>query len=143
MKRKRLVAMGLVVSVLAACVAQGRLQAAADRADEAPIFEVDPLWPRPLPNHRVLGSVVGVGVDSRDHVFIVHRQANRIQVFRNKHASPDAALHTDDATAYQGTGKQKEMDTLAQMQHVVAGLVGRRLLYRDLTADNGRSAVAS
>ena len=39
------------------------------------MFEVDPLWPQPLPNHWVLGSVVGVGVDSRDHVFIVHRQA--------------------------------------------------------------------
>ena len=29
----------------------------------------------------------------------------------------------------------------AQMQHVVAGLVGKRLMYRDLIADNGRSAV--
>jgi len=39
----------------------------------APRFEVDPLWPRPLPNHWVLGSVIGVGVDSRDHVYIIHR----------------------------------------------------------------------
>jgi hypothetical protein len=42
---------------------------------EAPMFEVDPFWPKPLPNHWVLGSAVGVGVDSRDHVFIIHRQA--------------------------------------------------------------------
>lgn len=28
------------------------------------------------------------------------------------------------------------------LMHVVAGLVGRRLLYRDLVADNGRSRVA-
>jgi len=34
---------------------------------------VDPFWPKPLPNHWILGSAVGVGVDSRDHVFIVHR----------------------------------------------------------------------
>src|SRR5687767_15128717 len=40
---------------------------------EAPRFEVDPLWPKPLPNHWILGMVIGVGVDSRDHVFIVHR----------------------------------------------------------------------
>jgi hypothetical protein len=39
----------------------------------APRFEVDPLWPKPLPNHWILGSAVGVGVDSRDHVFIIHR----------------------------------------------------------------------
>ncbi|MYH52301.1 MAG: hypothetical protein F4139_05045 [Gemmatimonadetes bacterium] len=60
---------------MAIYIAQNRLQAAADRAAEAPMFEVDPFWPQPLPNHWVLGSVVGVGVDSRDHVFIVHRQA--------------------------------------------------------------------
>jgi len=39
----------------------------------APSFQVDPLWPKPLPNHWVLGNVIGVGVDDRDHVFIVHR----------------------------------------------------------------------
>src|SRR5688572_27765728 len=43
------------------------------RAVDAPKFEVDPLWPKPLPNHWILGMVIGVGVDSRDHVFIVHR----------------------------------------------------------------------
>ena len=37
-----------------------------------------------------------------------------------------------------------EMDTLAQnVQHVAAGMIGRRLMYRDLIADNGRSALAS
>lgn len=39
----------------------------------APAFEVDPFWPKPLPNHWILGSTIGVGVDSRDHVFIIHR----------------------------------------------------------------------
>lgn len=43
-------------------------------AGEVPLFEVDPLWPQPLPNHWLLGSAVGVGVDSRDHVFVIHRQ---------------------------------------------------------------------
>ena len=40
----------------------------------APIFEVDPLWPKPFPNHWLLGSTIGVAVDSRDHVWIIHRQ---------------------------------------------------------------------
>ena len=43
------------------------------QAVEAPMFEVDPLWPKPLPNHWVLGSAIGVTVDSRDHIWIVHR----------------------------------------------------------------------
>ena len=41
---------------------------------EAPLFEVDPLWPKPLPDHWILGSTIGVSVDSRDHVWIIHRQ---------------------------------------------------------------------
>ena len=40
---------------------------------EAPMFEVDPLWPQPLPNHWVMGMTIGVAVDARDHVFIIHR----------------------------------------------------------------------
>ena len=40
---------------------------------EVPMFEVDPYWPKPLPNHWIIGSAIGVDVDSRDHVFIVHR----------------------------------------------------------------------
>jgi DNA-binding beta-propeller fold protein YncE len=40
---------------------------------QAPMFEVDPLWPKPLPNHWLIGSAIGVTVDSRDHVFIIHR----------------------------------------------------------------------
>ncbi|MDH3225415.1 MAG: hypothetical protein OEO23_16970, partial [Gemmatimonadota bacterium] len=77
----------LAVLALAGCVGlvtcaqsgggDGDMPQTAQGADGvmAPMFEVDPFWPKPLPNHWVLGSVVGVGVDSRDHVFIIHRQA--------------------------------------------------------------------
>jgi hypothetical protein len=40
---------------------------------QAPYFEVDPFWPKPLPNHWLLGSAIGVSVDERDHVWIIHR----------------------------------------------------------------------
>ncbi len=36
-------------------------------------FEVDPFWPKPLPNNWILGQVAGVAVDAKDHVWIVHR----------------------------------------------------------------------
>ena len=42
---------------------------------QAPRFEVDPLWPKPLPNHWVLGQTIGVWVDTDDHVWIVHRSS--------------------------------------------------------------------
>jgi DNA-binding beta-propeller fold protein YncE len=78
MKRKRnlLLAVTLIVSLAALGIAQAVLEAATAQSDtvQAPRFEVDPLWPRPLPNHWLLGNAIGVGVDARDHVFIVHRQ---------------------------------------------------------------------
>jgi hypothetical protein len=39
----------------------------------APRFEVDPAWPKPLPNGMQLGQTIGVSVDANDHVWIVHR----------------------------------------------------------------------
>src|SRR5256714_14373856 len=50
----------------------GRVKAAGVMA---PRFEVDPMWPKPLPNHWVLGNVIGVAVDASDHIWIVHRGA--------------------------------------------------------------------
>ena len=53
--------------------------AAAERGSgrtvQAPMFEVDPLWPKPLPNHWLLGMTIGVWVDDQDHVWIIHRGA--------------------------------------------------------------------
>src|SRR5437763_14411099 len=40
---------------------------------QAPRFEVDPLWPKPLPNHWLLGQTIGVSVDDKDHIWIIHR----------------------------------------------------------------------
>jgi len=37
---------------------------------QAPRFEVDPLWPKPLPNHWIVGQVTGVSVDAQDHIWI-------------------------------------------------------------------------
>ncbi len=134
---------------------------------------------------------------------IERTNAETLQGFVDAHATADAALYTDDASAYGGTGRTHEtvkhsaqeyvryladaridtngvesfwsmlkrahkgvyhrlsakhlqryvsefagrhnirgLDTLAQMQHVAAAMVGKRLTYRSLVADNGRSAVA-
>lgn len=40
-----------------------------------PRLQVDPLWPKPLPNHWLFGSITGVAVDAQDHVWVVHRGA--------------------------------------------------------------------
>src|SRR6202163_3278765 len=52
---------------------RARVEAAAV---QAPMFEVDPLWPKPLPNHWLIGMTIGVSVDAQDNVWIVHRQGS-------------------------------------------------------------------
>src|ERR1700730_2093550 len=41
---------------------------------DAPKFEVDPFWPKPLPDNWITGDVAGTCVDARDHVFIANRR---------------------------------------------------------------------
>ncbi len=74
MRRRFFFAGTLIAAIAALGIGQAVLAAATEQqAAQAPLFEVDPLWPKPLPNHWILGNVIGVGVDSRDHVYIVHR----------------------------------------------------------------------
>jgi DNA-binding beta-propeller fold protein YncE len=40
----------------------------------SPRFEVDPAWPKPLPNLWLTGGIGGVCIDSQDHVFILNRR---------------------------------------------------------------------
>lgn len=44
---------------------------------------------------------------------------------------------------FAGRQNMRESDTIDQMTNVVAGLIGRRLMYRDLIADTGRSRLAA
>jgi DNA-binding beta-propeller fold protein YncE len=39
----------------------------------APVYQVDPAWPKALPNHWLVGAIAGIAVDARDHVWVVHR----------------------------------------------------------------------
>ena len=62
----------LTVLLLSERALERAATAQSDRV-EAPRFEVDPHWPKPLPNGWLIGMTIGVGVDSEDHVWIVHR----------------------------------------------------------------------
>src|SRR5215204_4859310 len=79
----------LFVGLGAAYVYLSRDVAAAERgAGQAPAFQVDPYWPKPLPNHWVLGSTIGVSVDARDHVWILHRPQSVEDNFKAAAVSP-------------------------------------------------------
>jgi DNA-binding beta-propeller fold protein YncE len=68
---------------------KARVQAATVMA---PMFEVDPLWPKPLPNHWLLGMTIGVSVDAQDNVWIIHRQGSLEPGERHATTNPPIAM---------------------------------------------------
>src|SRR5216117_2109918 len=79
-KHHFLIGAGLVTLLAAPGAGQYALDrtvaAQAKAAVQAPRFEVDPMWPKPLPNHWLLGATVGVSVDANDHILVIHRQGS-------------------------------------------------------------------
>src|ERR1700726_1648472 len=71
MKRNFYVGAGFL-AVLAA-LGTGSVLLDKRAAVQAPMFEGDPMWPKPLPNHWLLGMTIGVSVDGQDHIWIIHR----------------------------------------------------------------------
>ena len=78
-RRNLFVGAGFVALLATLAVGQAVLERTASAQSkagvQAPRFEVDPLWPKPLPNHWILGSTIGVWVDSDDHIWIIHRSS--------------------------------------------------------------------
>ncbi len=96
MKPKRNLFIGVTLFVLLAVLALGQRmlenRAIAEAAGvQAPMFEVDPLWPKPLPNHWRIGSTIGVSVDAQDHVWIIHRPETLQEKEKYPLANPPAA----------------------------------------------------
>ena len=75
MKRHQLIGATFVGVLAALAIAERAVDRAlsAQSTVQAPRFEVDPFWPKPLPNGWLMGMTIGVGVDAQDHVWIVHR----------------------------------------------------------------------
>jgi hypothetical protein len=76
--RKFVCGAALAAGILGLGVGQAVLQKRAEAQGstvQAPIFEVDPLWPKPLPNNWLLGWTIGIWVDELDHVWVIHRGA--------------------------------------------------------------------
>ena len=79
MRRNTYIGASFAVVIITLAVTSTVLQrkAAVEAAGvQAPTFEVDPFWPKPLPNHWLIGMTIGVSVDAQEHVWIVHRQGS-------------------------------------------------------------------
>jgi DNA-binding beta-propeller fold protein YncE len=49
------------------------------------------MWPKPLPNHWIIGQTIGVSVDSNDHIWIIHRGSALERMETYAAANPPAA----------------------------------------------------
>lgn len=72
MKKKRYVLVAALAAAIVSCSTTETRDGGAMRAS-VPQYRVDPFWPKPLRGNWILGQVSGIAVDSRDHVWIVHR----------------------------------------------------------------------
>jgi hypothetical protein len=75
---KRNIYMGAVIFALVVALRIGSVvlekRAAVQAAGiQVPMFEVDPMWPKPMPNHWVIGMTIGVSADAEDNIWIIHR----------------------------------------------------------------------
>ncbi|MCC7348784.1 MAG: hypothetical protein IT538_15455 [Variibacter sp.] len=59
-------------------------------APGAPQFQPEPFWPKPLPGNWILGQVAGIAVDSKDHVWIVHRPRTLVDDEKGASLNPPA-----------------------------------------------------
>jgi len=68
-QRKQADTANVIVAVVSATGALG----SAQMQPTPPRFEVDPFWPKPLPNRWLMGQAAGGSVDRQDHIWVVQR----------------------------------------------------------------------
>ncbi|HEX7797548.1 MAG TPA: hypothetical protein VF456_24465, partial [Vicinamibacterales bacterium] len=121
MKRKVWIGTGVItlaVALGAGSAWLGQRTVVEAAGDQAPKFEVDPFWPKPLPNGWVLGQTIGLAVDGQDNVWIVHRpgslEAKESYQTRNEAdcctAAPDVLAFDQAGNLIQHWGKVEGHD---------------------------------
>ncbi len=63
----------IIIALLSLRIASKQSKPGTAHVPPPPKFEIDPFWPKPLPDRWVTGEVSGTCVDAQDHLFIVNR----------------------------------------------------------------------
>ncbi len=83
--RRRALELGAAAAVGTAVTALGAGAASADDDDEkSKGFQVDPSWPKPLPDKWITAEVAGNAVDAKDHVWALTRSRATPEQFTDK-----------------------------------------------------------
>ena len=91
MKRNLLIGATFVIAIFGLVVAERALEqtaAAQAKSGQVPIFEVDPFWPKAMPNNWVFGQTIGLGIDEKDQVWIIHRGNDPSNLDGTEYATP-------------------------------------------------------
>ena len=89
------IAAGIVaVTTMVAWASLAGAQSQPAASNQVPTFKVDPAWPK-VPKQWVLGLVSGVGVDSKDHIWVLHRPRTVNPEDKGKAAPPVLEFDVD------------------------------------------------
>ena len=77
----------LMIAAAAAVLALSSAKLAA-QPHGTPQYQVEPFWPKPLPDYWILGQVAGVAADNDDSVWIVHRPATLVDDEKGAQKNP-------------------------------------------------------
>jgi DNA-binding beta-propeller fold protein YncE len=86
----------VVVAMLSFWLAKPHITAEARKVPggKAPIFQVDPTWPK-IPNNWVFGEVSSVAVDSQNHIWVLQRPRTLRPAQKSQVAPPVVAFDAD------------------------------------------------
>ena len=60
-------------AVIGLCAVLAFATAPKARAQDVPVYKVDPYWPKPLPNKWIMQQVPTLTVDKNDHIWVLNR----------------------------------------------------------------------
>jgi len=117
-KRNFLIGATFVAAIIGLGITERALeqtaQAQAKAGGQVPIFEVDPFWPKNM-NNLVFGQNIGLGVDEKDQVWIIHRGNDPTNLDGTEYATPPA-----NAKEYYRPGETKVSECCDPAPPVVA-----------------------
>src|SRR3974390_1183167 len=63
-------------AVVVLCCFESLATAPPAYSQNAPVYQVDPYWPKPLPNKWSMQQIVDIYVDKEDHVWVLNRASD-------------------------------------------------------------------
>jgi DNA-binding beta-propeller fold protein YncE len=122
-KRNLLIGATFVAAVAVLGLTERALEQTAQaqaKTGQVPIFEVDPFWPKTMPNNWVFGMTIGLGIDERDQVWIIHRGNDPANLDGTEFAHPPAKGGGGQAGAYYAPGPTRVSECCDPAPPVVA-----------------------